>query len=624
VINIVAAIGIFLIVGNPPAKQSQHPASNPLLVQLENKVYRLTKPMEIARSGVVFDGHGATLQGAGAGVGLHVGALGNVTIKNVKIVGFATGLLSEGSTSLTLLNVTVLGGQEGTAAKDSTGFRLDKVSGSALQSVTAHACVHGAVLSGCSKVSIEKSDLSHNTLSGLRLTNSATCLVRDNIIAYIGESTAAGAGPICGIAIENGSNHNQILRNEVVQCKSVGIGIGLESGSPSTDNTLQANDVSWTDGDGFSIRSQPANKLIDNTVGHCQIGILLSSVSDTLLKGNLVVGNTQYGIEDDMGLKSNYDSNAFAMDTGSPIAIFFKGSPTQAAATRVFQNIFIDYSKPLKIENTNPMTLQSNLFAGSPSIEIEDVADIIGKKPVVLNSQNDKPKSGPFLPSAGILAALPTIYDHLSGVSVSSLVKPASEVVVEGSLTGAFLGEEEVLARYKGELPIDITFPPRTVTAVRIKGVPQSPSSYLILLGDQSLAKNRQAEDDVDTIAVPNESVDGDTRSPDHGWKPKHGKAGEWWAVDLKEESTLTTFTILPNLKDPNGFWNKFRILVSTTGEFHGEETTVVTETNWSQKPGPLRTYKIAPTVGRYIRIIGDVDQEGVQLVQFGAYGLSH
>jgi len=82
--------------------------------------------------------------------------------------------------------------------------------------------------------------------------------------------------------------------------------------------------------------------------------------------------------------------------------------------------------------------------------------------------------------------------------------------------------------------------------------------------------------------------------------------------------------TITPSLDNPDGFWSKFRIQVSMTGYFQGEEKTIVTETNWSQRQGPIRIYNIEPVVGRFIRIIGDEDKAGVRLVQFRAYGLSN
>lgn len=615
-ITIVVMIGLLGRIADPGAMQATKPESNPPAIRLQAKVYKLTKPIEIAHSGTVLEGHGATLEGSG--VGIQIGALSNVTIKDVKLVGFSTGISAQGTSSLTLSGVTVTGANTG------IGIRLGKVSGSQIQTATIHGCGSGVLLTGCSKVTIEKNDFTRNELCALSLDATSTCLIRDNNFSYTGEKADADGRAIQGVLIANGSDHNQIMRNQVVRCKTVGILLGQEPGAPCTDNTLEANDVSWTDGNGIVIQGQPSNKLIDDTEAHCQVGLLLQRATDTLVQGNLVVGNSRCGIEDELGSKTNYTGNAFAMDTGSPVAMYFKSSLDHSADIRLYQNIFIDYAKPLTIENTSPMTLNSNNFIGTPSLDIEDLAQVTGPNPLVLTSSNDRLRSATFLPSAGPLAALPTIYDHLGGVSISGLLNPAGEAVVEGSLTGAFQGEEEVLARYKGTFPVEITFPQRTVTAVRVKGVSQSRSAYLILLGEQSLAKNKPAEDDADTIAVPNSAVDGDTRSLDHGWSPKNGKAGEWWGVDLHDPVTLTMLTIRPKSKDPNGFWSKFRILISTTGEFHGEETTVVTETDWSQRPGPIRTYRIAPTVGRYIRIVGDVDQSNVLLDQFCAYGINH
>ncbi len=577
--------------------------------------------MELIKNGMVLDGHGATLQGNGASSAIHVGAFTNITIKNLKIEGFATGVLAEGSSSLTLTNITIVGTDSSTGT--STGLRLEKVSGSAVQGANIKSCESGAILSGCSKVTVEKCDLSHNRTLGLLLDNSSTCLIRDNRIAFTGQNSA-DASKTCGVDLENASNHNQLLRNIVVQGKGSGIAIGLSTTAPSTDNTLDTNDTSWNSGDGFYIKGQAENRLVGNMAAHCLIGIHLTSSSKASINGNILVGNRTSGVSDEQGVTNTYESNIFAMDTGSGIAMNFKGTSGNAAGIRLFENVFIDYAKPLRVENTSPMTLQTNTFSGAQSLEIEDLADITGPKPLALNSQNDKPKSGPFITSLGMLAALPSLYDHLCGISVSAMAKPDTEVVVEGSLTGAFQGEEEILARYKGELPVEITFPPRTITNIRIKGVPQTPAAFLVLMGDQSLAKGKEAEDSSDTISVPNEAVDGDTQSVDHGWRPKFGKAGEWWQVDLKSIQTLTAFAIHPEVRNPNSFWSKFHIQTSPTGEFKGEETNVITETNWSAKPGPVRTYRISPIAARFVRVVSDVDQEGVILSQFGVYGLSH
>jgi len=617
-----------ILLGQGSAKKSQPKKNiNPLSIQLENKQYRLGKPMEILHPGTVLDGHGATLVGNGSGVGLHIGAFANVTVKNLKFSGFDTAISIDGASSLTMSGITI----NGNSKPDSVAVRIQKSTNSSLQGINCYKFGAGIALEGCSKISIEKSDISHNISRGVLLKSSTACLVRDNRIVGTGESVGANAKS-CGIELEEGSAHNQILRNAVVQGKGIGIGLGLENSLGILDNGFESNDVSWTSGDGFQIRTQTMedkststeNQLISNVAAHCLIGIHLINASSLTIKGNLIVGNNQAGVLDDHGARNNYDSNTFAMDTGSSTAAAFVSDLKSPAGTRLFQNVFVDYVKPLSIENTNPMTLQSNTYVRAGSDQIEDLADIVGPKPLALDNQVEKPKSGPFVTSVGMLAQMPSLVDRLCGVNVASMVKPDDEVVVEGSLTGSFLGEEEVLARYKGTIPIELTFPPRTVNFVRIKGVPQVPAAFLALMGDQSLCRGKDTEDSADTILLPNEAVDGDTISPDHGWHPATGKAGEWWQVDLKDPQTVTTLSILANTKDPNAFWTKFHIVTSLTGEFHGEETMVATETDWSKKPGPQRVYKISPTVCRYIRIVGDVDQAGVLLAQFQAYGISH
>jgi len=92
-------------------------AAKPQVIQLEAKVYTRTSPIEISSNGAVLDGHGATLKGPGTGIGVHVGNYKGVTIKNLKIVGFATGLLANGASGLKLVGVTILGAENGPALR---------------------------------------------------------------------------------------------------------------------------------------------------------------------------------------------------------------------------------------------------------------------------------------------------------------------------------------------------------------------------------------------------------------------------------------------------------------------------------------------------------------------------
>ncbi len=296
-----------------------------------------------------------------------------------------------------------------------SGLRLEKVAGGLIQGIQAHTCATGVQLVGCSKVILEKSDLSQNVQHGSVLSDAARCVVQDNRINSIGEG-ASGSSDSAGILIDGASTENQVLRNVVARCKGHGILVKGPSATPQNDgvgNTLQGNDASWVDdGVGFEVDSVGGTNLIDNVAGHCQVGMKLDGATKTALRGNLLVGNLQFGIEDDRGVKNSYETNTFGRDTGGPIAIYLKGKEGDVANTRLFRNTFLDYLKPLIIENSSPCTLQSNIFSGSQSLNINDLAQVTGVKPFALDNSDDKPNSGPFVASLGQISAHAYCFRH--------------------------------------------------------------------------------------------------------------------------------------------------------------------------------------------------------------------
>ncbi len=571
--------------------------------------------MEATGDGFTLDGHGATLTGSSGITGVHVGPFAHVTIKNLKIQGLGTGISCQGSSQLTLSNVTISG--------CGTGILLDKTPEGQIQGVQVHGCGEGVHISGSNKQIVEKCDFSENKRIGLSLDSCTNSVIRDNRINTVGD-VSKGVGT--GLLISN-SSHSQILRNTIVRCAAFGISVTTSAGSGSTDNTLDANDVSWTvSGVGLNAESQSSLKVLDCTAGFCKVGMSLSSCTDALLKGDLFVGNTESGLEQIGGTSNVIDTNVFVKENGGPIALRIVGPISSATGLRVFRNIFQDYLKPVKVENASPVTLQSNLFPGAKSVEADDLVTYVGKKPLVLDSLSDQPKGLDFVPSSGPVAPLPTVYDRIGGITVSSSSPGDFDLIVEGSLTGNFQGEEEVIARYRGELPVDVLFPPRFEAQVRVRVAGDKPMfmPFLALLGDNSIAKDMPADDSADTLFVPGFAVSGDLTTRDHFWKPAKGRAGEWWEVDLKRTENLNAFSVLARVDRPDSFWEKFHIAVSTTGLFQGEETVLVTEPSFSHRPGPNRVYRFAATQGRYVRVYGDVDQENVGLQSFGVYGIRH
>jgi hypothetical protein len=589
-------------------------ATKPTTIQLQQKIYPLIKPMELIGEGAVLDGHGATLTGNGS-VGIHVGAFGHVTVKNVTLSGFATGIFAQGASDLTLSNVTITNVQ--------TGVRLEKITEGLVQAVAVHAAKTGVQLSGCTKLIVDKTDLSLNSQIGMDVSTSSNCILRDNKINRIGEGTTNGVG----LSITNASDHNQILRNTVVHCTGYGINFNSVGNTPSTDNTFDGNDISWTTaGTGFNATQEAGNFYLDNTAGFCRLGLVFTNVTNSQMKGNLCVGNTEVGIKDVDGSRNTYENNVFVMENGSQLAFQITSSPNISSDIRLYQNIFQDYQKPIRVENASPLTLQSNVFGGVKSTDLADIASVVGRKPLALSSEESKPKPSDFVLSNGPIAMVPSIYDRVGGISISSSNPGIYEVVVEGSLTGLFQGEEQVFASYKGEMPVDMIFPPRFSAQVRTRVIAEKPTyfPFSALLGDNSMAKDHPADDSGDTLFKPAIAVDGDTTSIDHAWQPPKGKAGEWWEVDLKSDQIIDAVSILAPPSHPNDFWGKFHISVSSSGLFKGEEKVVAVEVNFNQTPGPQRIYRFPATVGRYVRIYGDQDQTGVQLQQVGVYGIKH
>ena len=252
--------------------------------------------MEVLGDGKVLDGHGATLKASGSGVGIHIGAFKNVTVKNVKLIGFATGLLAQGSQDLTLINVAVAG--------SATGVRLDKLKGGLVQGLQSHTCAVGVELVGCTKVILEKSDLSQNVRHGVVVTDTSSSMIRDNRANSVGEGPQ-GSDDASSILIDGTSQDDQFMRNVTAHCHRRGI--WMKSASSELPNTLQGNDSSWVDdGVGIEVDGTTKTNLIQNVAGHCQIGIKLDGASDALLRGNIIVGCLKYGLEDDNGTKNRF------------------------------------------------------------------------------------------------------------------------------------------------------------------------------------------------------------------------------------------------------------------------------------------------------------------------------
>jgi parallel beta-helix repeat protein len=649
-------------------------------VKLKLGTYRLTQPMVVSGSNLVLDGGGATLVGNGEAAGLQIVKAQNVTIKNLKLKGFRWGILADGSAGLKLVNVDSSGNQnhfeattEGKTVMDMEGGKepdygggilLRGVTGGLLQGVEAHGQWNGVTLSNCTKVVLDRCDLSKNDDTGLHLWSSSNNEVRDSRISWIGigivknGAFAHKGGDQAGILVEHDSNKNRFLRNDLVHCVGDGVFIranelapvpaadarkqGVPSVGenpvllpthPSNDNLFQENDASFAeDANSFESDFCFGNQFIKNVASYSNYGFWLGFSRNTTVRGNLVVGNKTRGLQLDNGWANVVEGNTFIREFGAPIAMYFSdeeanaakpnhGAQNRSGDIRVFDNLFIGYPRPFRFINSSPATVQANtwIYTGvdAPSVDEDVIAEITGQRPLFISNVAERHVGPEFLPSLGNAAAIPSFMDSVGGVSVLRLDPKAKEAIVEASLTGLFRGEEFELGRLAG--PGRLSFPSRTARFVRVRGADASPSAFLALLGDQSLAKGHMTEA-TSGKKLSDFATDGDWSTPEQSWRPDE-KVGEYVQVDLGRQTFVDGFAIAANVVNPHDFWSKFHIVISDSGLFRGEEQTVVTETDWDRRPGPVRTYRIKPIRARFVRIVGDVAQKDVQLQEFGVYG---
>jgi hypothetical protein len=107
-------------------------------------------------------------------------------------------------------------------------------------------------------------------------------------------------------------------------------------------------------------------------------------------------------------------------------------------------------------------------------------------------------------------------------------------------------------------------------------------------------------------------------------WAPSPSPAGTWWQVDLGDVYNVGQVDVFGGVWNPHDWFGRFRIQVSETGLFRGEQRTVHRETNWDRsrgwlEPGALghghwMSYHFRPVPARYVRLVADVEQPWVRL----------
>lgn len=255
-------------------------------------------PIVIKKSGITIDGRGATILGQTEGNpktfkgdGISADGVNDVTIKNVKVKGFETGLhlknakkwIIEGCDFSDNFHDPEFGwGEQGRRG----GIVLENADSCRLRKNKANRVWDACVLLDSNDNTITENNFSHTSNTCLKMWHSSFNTIEKNNLSY-GLRIKEGevhARDSTGVLIESGSNVNKFRDNDVTHGGD-GIFIRVLNGWVSVANQFERNDCSYANNNGFEAWS-PNNTYLHNKANYCSYGFWLGASDNTVLEGN--------------------------------------------------------------------------------------------------------------------------------------------------------------------------------------------------------------------------------------------------------------------------------------------------------------------------------------------------
>jgi parallel beta-helix repeat protein len=263
------------------ADGSMSPSTAPIY-SADNITYTLTgnitanaNGIVIERDNIVVDGANYTVTGSGSGNGTTLTNRSNVTIRNMTIKNFYSGIWLDSSSYNTLSgnNITA-NNQNGILLMDSSNSTLSG------NSVVANND-YGILLSDSSNSTLSGNDVEDNSY-GVLLSYSSNSTLSGNSVANNGY----------GILLMASSN-STLSGNDVTANYGEGVGLGYSS----DNNVLSGNNIT-ENFRGISLSSSYDTLFGNNITANNAYGVLLGYHSNgNVLSGNNVTANNEYGIE---------------------------------------------------------------------------------------------------------------------------------------------------------------------------------------------------------------------------------------------------------------------------------------------------------------------------------------
>ncbi len=283
--------------------------------------------IEICTDGVTLDLSGVVLDGERkGGVGIWVHDCRDATIANGIVIGFHYGIRAENVSNLNIRGCVVsdnanpldAGWLPDIEAPMEEGFGggiyLHQVSHSSIEDNQAnnnfngislvrseHNLISGNRASYCGNVGIYLLKSSHNEV----LDNQAEHCIRYTDRFWCDTADSAG------ILLEDGSNHNRIIGNDL-RYSGDGFFIRGHHGEPSNDNFVARNDASYSPNNAFEAVFCSGNVFEDNVANYSNYGFWLGYSTNSLVRGNDIKSNRFDGIAIEHGQDNAIEGNRIA------------------------------------------------------------------------------------------------------------------------------------------------------------------------------------------------------------------------------------------------------------------------------------------------------------------------
>jgi parallel beta-helix repeat protein len=247
------------------------------------------------------------------------------------------------------------------AERDGAAILLRGTTAASVTSVIAHGGQNGIGLVESRDAYLADNDLSDNTGWAIHLYRASRNTIVRNVAARTRRCPAAGAD--CGAAailVREGSDSNTITDNDLTE-SSIGVLVtGLPpAGRPSVGNMVYRNDASRAEVAGFSVRGSWGVSLVENRADSAAVGLELSRVRSSLVRGNTVIGARTAAVELSRGGDTEIEANVLLE---APVGIRATGAPGRGF--RIDDNMLSRVEQGIVLRGVSDSRVRGNVFDG--------------------------------------------------------------------------------------------------------------------------------------------------------------------------------------------------------------------------------------------------------------------